>query len=193
MHDAFLHPFASPAKPESAYIRHIVRAAGATVWDADGNQYIDGLANLWNCHVGHGRDEIIDAVADQLCRVDCYNTFDPFGNEIAVAAAEAIRRHSPPPDGRVFLGCSGSDAIDTALKLVRATWANGRGTPTARSMVKRTAATTGPTSAAPACRASRPIASDGASSCRPSSRSPRTTSKRCPSCSPSRASASPPC
>lgn len=116
--DALLHPFASPAKPESAF-RRIVRAEGTRIWDADGHEYLDAIANLWSCHVGHGRTEIIDAVADQLREVDCYNTFDPFTNGIAVQAAEAIRAHSPHPDGRVFLGCSGSDAIDTALKLAR--------------------------------------------------------------------------
>jgi putrescine---pyruvate transaminase len=117
--EAFLHPFARPARPEHEYVR-IVRAEGSTLWDADGTRYVDGLANLWNCHVGHGRREIVDAVADQLRTLDCYNTFDPFTNDVAVAAAEAIRSRSPHPDGRVFLGCSGSDAIDTALKLVRA-------------------------------------------------------------------------
>ncbi len=116
--DAFLHPFASPAKPEAAF-RRVVRAEGTRLWDADGNEYLDAIGNLWNCHVGHGRDEIIDAVAAQLREVDCYNTFDPFTNGVAVAAAEAIRSRSPHPGGRVFLGCSGSDAIDTALKLVR--------------------------------------------------------------------------
>ncbi len=118
MAEAFLHPFARPARPESEYVR-IVRAEGSSLWDADGNRYVDGLANLWSCHVGHGRAEIVDAVADQLRTLDCYNTFDPFTNDAAVAAAEAIRSRSPHPDGRVFLGCSGSDAIDTALKLVR--------------------------------------------------------------------------
>lgn len=118
MTDALLHPFARPAKPESAFVR-VVRAEGAALWDADGNRYVDGLANLWNCHVGHGRREIVDAVAHQLATLDCYNTFDPFTNDVAVAAAERIRSWSPLPEGRVFLGCSGSDAVDTAFKLVR--------------------------------------------------------------------------
>ncbi len=118
MPDPLLHPFARPAKPESGFVR-VVRAEGAALWDADGNRYVDGLANLWNCHVGHGRPEIVDAVARQLTTLDCYNTFDPFTNDVAVAAAERIRSWSPLPDGRVFLGCSGSDAVDTAFKLVR--------------------------------------------------------------------------
>lgn len=119
MAEALLHPFARPAKPERDFVR-IVRAEGSSLWDADGKRYVDGLANLWSCHVGHGRPEIVAAVADQLATLDCYNTFDPFTNEVAVAAAEAIRSRSPHPDGRVFLGVSGSDAVDTALKLVRA-------------------------------------------------------------------------
>lgn len=118
MTDALLHPFARPAKPEAAFVR-IARAEGAALWDADGNRYVDGLANLWNCHVGHGRREIVEAVADQLATLDCYNTFDPFTNDVAVAVAERIRSWSPLPEGRVFLGCSGSDAVDTAFKLVR--------------------------------------------------------------------------
>ena len=119
MADAFLHPFARPARPEASFVE-VVRAEGSSLWDADGRRYVDGLANLWNCHVGHGRREIVDAVAHQLATLDCYNTFEPFTNRPAVAAAEAIRSRSPHPDGRVFLGCSGSDAVDTALKLVRA-------------------------------------------------------------------------
>lgn len=119
MADAFLHPFARPARPEASFIE-VVRAEGAAIWDADGKRYVDGIANLWCCHIGHGRREVIDAVADQLTRLDCYNTFEPFTNGPAVAAAERIRALSPMPDGRVFLGSGGSDAIDTALKLVRA-------------------------------------------------------------------------
>ena len=65
MADALLHPFARPAKPEGEYVR-IVRAEGSALWDDRGNRYVDGIANLWCCHVGHGRREIVDAVADQL-------------------------------------------------------------------------------------------------------------------------------
>lgn len=118
MGDALLHPFARPARGEASYIE-VVRAEGAAIWDADGTRYVDGIANLWCCHIGHGRREVVDAVADQLARLDCYNTFEPFTNGPAVAAAERIRSWSPLPEGRVFLGSGGSDAIDTALKLVR--------------------------------------------------------------------------
>ena len=115
---ALLHPFALPAKPESDMI-NIVRGEGSTLYDDEGNSYIDGLASLWYCQIGHGRAEMADAVAAQMRDLACYNTFDPFTNPPAARAAEMIAERSPLSDGRVFLGCSGSEAVDTALKLAR--------------------------------------------------------------------------
>ena len=97
----------------------IVRGEGSLVFDADGKDYVDGMANLWLCQVGHGRAEIIDAVTTQMRQIEAYNTFAPFTNGPAVRVAEMIVERSPHPDGRTFLGCSGSEAVDTALKLAR--------------------------------------------------------------------------
>ncbi len=118
MTNALLHPFAPVAKPMSDYI-NIVRGAGSLVYDDTGKDYVDGLGSLWYCQVGHGRTEIIDAVADQMRRIEAYNIFDPFTNEPADRVAEMIVERSPLPDGRVFLGCSGSEAVDTAIKIAR--------------------------------------------------------------------------
>ena len=120
MTPALLHPFASPAKAAGDYLS-LVRGEGSRVFDASGKSYIDGLANLWLCQVGHGRREIIDAVTAQMSELECYNTFNPFTNPAADAAAESVRVRSPHPDGRVFFGLGGSDAVDTALKLARMT------------------------------------------------------------------------
>lgn len=113
-----LHPFAPAAKPESDMI-NIVRASGSTLYDDEGRSYIDGLASLWYCQIGHGRVEMADAVAAQMREVAAYNIFDPFTNPPAARAAEMIVQRSPLEGGRVFLGCSGSEAVDTALKIAR--------------------------------------------------------------------------
>ena len=97
----------------------IVRGEGSLVFDAEGKDYVDGMANLWLCQVGHGRAEIIDAVTTQMRQIEAYNTFTPFTNGPAARVAEMIVERSPHPDGRTFLGCSGSEAVDTALKLAR--------------------------------------------------------------------------
>jgi putrescine aminotransferase len=115
----FLHPFAKPAAEDFITI---VRGEGATVVDDRGRRYVDALASLWYCNVGHGRPEIADAVHAQLLTLENYNTFDIFTNEPAEQAAAAISALSPMPDARVFFTSSGSEAVDTALKLARMTF-----------------------------------------------------------------------
>ncbi len=118
MTDALLHGFSLPNKNETDFI-NIVSAKDCTLVDDQGNQYLDAMASLWLCQIGHGNSKVINAIKDQLDQLQTYNTFDPFTNTPASDAAEAIRRVSPHPNGRVFLGCSGSEAVDSALKLSR--------------------------------------------------------------------------
>lgn len=131
-----LHPFASPTKPEADFVE-IVAGSGAIVTDADGTDYIDALGSLWYCQVGHGRVEMRDAIVAQLDRIAAYNVFDPFTNGPAARLAELLVDVSPMPDGRVFLASSGSEAIDTVLKLARLTHQR-RGDHDRQVVVKRT-------------------------------------------------------
>ncbi len=118
MTDALLHGFSLPSKNETDFI-NIVSAKDCTLVDDQGKQYLDAMASLWLCQIGHGNSKVINAIKNQLDQLQTYNTFDPFTNSPASQAAEAIRRVSPHPEGRVFLGCSGSEAVDSALKLSR--------------------------------------------------------------------------
>jgi adenosylmethionine-8-amino-7-oxononanoate aminotransferase len=118
MPGAFLHPFAKPTRERFVTI---ARGEGSLLWDADGNEYVDAMASLWYCAVGHGRREIADAVHDQITRIAAYSCFDPFTNEPADRLAELLVSLTPMPDARVFLCGSGSEAIDTAMKLARLT------------------------------------------------------------------------
>jgi adenosylmethionine-8-amino-7-oxononanoate aminotransferase len=116
----FLHPFARPAADRFV---EIVRGEGALVWDSDGREYVDALASLWYCVVGHGRTEIADAVGDQLRTLDAFHTFELFTNPAAERLAAELVAISPIEDARVFLTNSGSEAVDTAMKLSRLFWA----------------------------------------------------------------------
>lgn len=113
-----LHPFSVPTTPAENLVE-IVSAKGCTLTDSAGNDYLDALASLWLCHIGHGNKTVISAISDQLTRLQTYNIFHPFTNGPAKALAEAVLRVSPHPDGRVALGSSGSEAVDTSLKLAR--------------------------------------------------------------------------
>ena len=116
MTSALLHPF---SKPSSDNFRTLVRSEGVRVWDDEGNEYIDGLGSLWYCQVGHNRAELVQAITNQLQTLSSYHTFAPMGSKISDQAAERIRSVSPFPDGRVFLCSSGSESVDSAIKIMR--------------------------------------------------------------------------
>jgi len=116
MPGAFLHPFAKPAR--ESFIT-VDRGTGALLWDSDGNELIDAMASLWYCQIGHGRGEVADLVAEQIRKLEAYSCFDPFTNGPADQLAERIAELSPMADARVFFTGSGSEAVDSAMKLAR--------------------------------------------------------------------------
>lgn len=114
----FLHPFAKPSRRDFVTL---VRGSGSLVFDAQGKQYIDAMASLWYCAVGHGRGEIAEAIKTQAETLAAYSTFDPFTNERAETLASRLAALGPLPNSRIFFTSSGSEAVDTAMKLARLT------------------------------------------------------------------------
>ena len=115
----------------------VIRSAeGVWLEDVDGRRYLDSTAALWYCNVGYGRQEIADAVAAQLVRLPAYSSFGAYTSEPTVALAERLADLSPIPNAVVFLGSGGSDAVDTAAKLVRRYW-DVVGRPEKRVIVSR--------------------------------------------------------
>jgi putrescine aminotransferase len=115
---SFLHPFARPARERFVTL---VRGDGALVFDADGNEYVDAMASLWYCAIGHGRHEMADAIATQARTLAAYSCFDPFTNGPADELADTLVAMTPIERARVFFCQSGSEAVDTAIKLARLT------------------------------------------------------------------------
>lgn len=113
---AFLHPFTRPGADD---FLTIVRGAGAVVWDADGRDYVDGMASLWYCNIGHGRGEVVDAVATQMRQLAAYHTFERFTNEPTERLCARVAALASVPGSRVFLTSSGSEAVESAVKLAR--------------------------------------------------------------------------
>jgi adenosylmethionine-8-amino-7-oxononanoate aminotransferase len=97
----------------------IARGEGVYVWDEDGKKYLDGTASLWCVNVGHGRQEIAEAVAAQMRDLATYQTFGVFANRPALDLTERLAALAPLDDPRIFLVSGGGDAIDTAGKLAR--------------------------------------------------------------------------
>ena len=116
MSRAYLHAFTKPSRTEFVTM---VRGEGARLYDANGKEYIDGMASLWYCNIGHGRKEMAEAIAEQVTTLESYNNFDPFTTEVTDRLCEKLRSLSPMRGNRVFLCSSGSEAVDTAMKLAR--------------------------------------------------------------------------
>ncbi|MFM8762572.1 MAG: aspartate aminotransferase family protein [Solirubrobacterales bacterium] len=116
----FWHPFADMAQV-AGHEFVIERGEGATVWDAEGNEYFDGTASLWCVNAGHGRTEIAEAVAAQMGQLATYQTFSTFSNRPAMELSDRLAAYAEPivEEPRVFLGLGGGDAIETAAKLAR--------------------------------------------------------------------------
>ena len=111
-----MHPFAKPTREE--FIR-IVRGSGALLYTADGKELVDGMASLWYCAIGHGRQEMADAISQQVSTLEAYSCFDPFTTDPAEQLAEKLREIGPIPGARVFFTGSGSESIDTVMKFAR--------------------------------------------------------------------------
>ncbi|MBG7606146.1 MAG: aspartate aminotransferase family protein [Actinobacteria bacterium] len=109
MPGAFLHPFAKPTRETFITVE---RGSGALLWDSDGNEMIDAMASLWYCQIGHGRSDVADLVAAQIADL------------------------SPMSNARVFFTGSGSEAVDSAMKLARLTHVRA-GHPERRLIISR--------------------------------------------------------
>ncbi len=116
------HPFTDPKKQAADGSLIISRGKGVEIWDNDGNKYLDGMAGLWCVNIGYGRTEIAERVKQQLEELCYYNSFFMSTTPTQVELAETIAGLTPAGLDHVFFGTSGSDANDTACRLVRHYW-----------------------------------------------------------------------
>ncbi|HZS32478.1 MAG TPA: aspartate aminotransferase family protein [Methylomirabilota bacterium] len=118
--DHYLHPLADPADRGQLIV--LVRGHGIHVEDAEGRTYIDGLAGLWNVNLGHGREELVEAAAEQMRRLAFANTYSGYANVPALELAARLEQVAYPGLRASFLATSGVDANEAAFKTARYFW-----------------------------------------------------------------------
>jgi len=96
----------------------ISKAKGAYVYDSDGNELIDGIGGLWCVNIGHGNDEMVDAITRQLRTLDYYSTFYNFTHPAAAALAAKVAELAPGHLNSVYFANSGSVANDSAIRML---------------------------------------------------------------------------
>lgn len=101
--------------------RLMASAKGAYYTDTKGREIFDGLSGLWTCGAGHGREEITAAVSKQISELD-YSPGFQYGHELSFELANKVVELTPASLDYVFFTDSGSETIDTALKMARGYW-----------------------------------------------------------------------
>ena len=99
--------------------RLLARAEGMYYWTPEGRQVLDGTAGLWCVNAGHCRPKIVEAVKRQVAEMDFAPTFQ-MGHPIAFEFADRLAAVAPEGFSRVFFTNSGSESVDTALKIALA-------------------------------------------------------------------------
>lgn len=99
--------------------RLLAKAKGMYYTTVDGRQVLDATAGLWCVNAGHGRQEIIDAISTQAAEMDYAPSFQ-LGHEDSFRAATAVAQCMPEGMDRIFFTNSGSESVDTALKIALA-------------------------------------------------------------------------
>jgi putrescine aminotransferase len=123
-----IHPFSNAGALIREGVRVITRADGVYLWDSDGHRLIDAMSGLWCVQVGYGNRELADAGYEALKTLPYYNHFFKTTNPWTVELAAKLATLLPEGHKYILFANSGSEANDSALKLIRYYW-NRRGKP----------------------------------------------------------------
>ena len=102
--------------------RIITRAQGCYIYDADGNAILDAMAGVWCVQVGYGREELAEVAREQMLELPYYNTFFKTASPPTIQLAAKIAGKLGGNLSHVFFNSSGSEAIDTIIRLARFYW-----------------------------------------------------------------------
>jgi adenosylmethionine-8-amino-7-oxononanoate aminotransferase len=123
---------------DGGHVPVIVRGEGAYIWDDQGNKYLDGLAGLFVVQVGHGRDEIAQAMAEQAKTLEFFPLWS-YAHPKAVELAERLASKAPADLNRVFFTSGGGEAVESAWKLAKQ-YFKVTGKPTKYKVISRSVA-----------------------------------------------------
>ena len=120
--DHYLHPFTDYKDLGEKKSRIITRADNVYIYDADGNQILDGMSGLWCVNAGYGRDELVAAAESQLRELPYYNSFFQCAHPPSIELSRLLQEITQPQFKRAFYAGSGSESIDTMIRMVRRYW-----------------------------------------------------------------------
>jgi adenosylmethionine-8-amino-7-oxononanoate aminotransferase len=133
--DHLIHPLHHPSDHLEPMI--YVRGRGAVLTDIQGREYIDGLAGLWNVNVGHGREELAQAAAQQMSELAYYSGYSGSSNVPAIQLASKLISLASSNLQAVFFTSGGAESNESAFKTARFYW-KAQGKPDKVKIIART-------------------------------------------------------
>lgn len=132
-----LHPFTDhKGLANEGGPRVFTHGEGVYLWDTEGRRLLDGMGGLWCVNIGYGRKELGEVAHQQMDQLAYYNTFFKTANEPVIELSERLAGLTPDGIDNFFFANSGSEANDTALRMVRMYWA-AQGKPERQVIISR--------------------------------------------------------
>jgi 4-aminobutyrate--pyruvate transaminase len=131
-----LHPYTNLKTHPDVGPLVITGGDGVHVQDEDGNRYIEAMAGLWCTSLGFNEPRLVEAAAEAMRKLPFYHSFTGKSHPAAIELAERLLAMAPAPMSKVFFANSGSEANDTAIKLI---WYanNALGRPNKKKIISR--------------------------------------------------------
>ncbi|WP_137177356.1 aspartate aminotransferase family protein [Roseomonas sp. AR75] len=131
-----LHPYTDHRAHALAGPLVISRGEGVRVFDDQGKEYIEAMAGLWCASLGFDNKRLVDAAYRQMQKLPFYHGFTAKSHEPMIDLAEMLIERAPVPMSKVFFANSGSEANDTAVKMI---WYanNAMGRPNKKKIIGR--------------------------------------------------------
>ena len=142
--DHNIHPWTDFATFKEEGSEVMAEAEGVYVYNAEGERYMDGIGGLWCVNIGYGREEMAQAMADQVRRIPYYSTFTHLTTPPAAELAAKLAELAPASINHVFYGTGGSMANDTSIRVIHF-YFNRLGKPNKKKIISRVEAYHGST------------------------------------------------
>ncbi|HEY0418745.1 MAG TPA: aminotransferase class III-fold pyridoxal phosphate-dependent enzyme, partial [Acetobacteraceae bacterium] len=113
-----LHPFTNMRRLEAEGPLVITHGRGIHVYDEQGREYIEAMAGLWSTALGFSEKRLADVAHKQMLELPYYPTFGAKSHPSVIGLSEKLLSLMPVPMSKVFYNNSGSEANDTAVKIV---------------------------------------------------------------------------
>ena len=113
-----LHPYTDLQTHQQVGPMVVTRGKGVRVWDDTGKDYIESVAGLWCASLGFDNERLVQAAVAQMRKLPFYHAFTAKSHEPLIDLSEMLIQRAPVPMSKVFFANSGSEANDSAIKMI---------------------------------------------------------------------------